>query len=100
VKDNHDISLNTKNNAVTVESVTGKNFKGHMLIVHNPQMSRVVTTSMQGQGEQIPSMVKRTGAITGVNGGAFDDAVKVSNAWNGVDMVHFNSAYQMFASKP
>ncbi|KIL40089.1 exopolysaccharide biosynthesis protein [Gordoniibacillus kamchatkensis] len=73
-KDDHDVSLGGKtNNSVQVEPVSGKNFKGYLLYVHNPRMLRVVTTSIKGQGEQILSMVKRTGAIAGVNGGAFDD---------------------------
>jgi exopolysaccharide biosynthesis protein len=74
VKDNHAISLSKQtDNKVEIENVTGKSFKGHILYVHDPKMIRVVTTDIVGQGEQILSMVKRTGAIAGVNGGAFDD---------------------------
>jgi exopolysaccharide biosynthesis protein len=74
VKDNHAINLtNQTNKTVEVEQITGKGFKGHILYVHDPKMVRVVTTDIVGQGEQILTMVKRTGAIAGVNGGAFDD---------------------------
>jgi exopolysaccharide biosynthesis protein len=74
VKDNHAINLSlAKNKAVDVEQISGKGFKGHILYVYDPKMIRVVTTSKIGQGEQILDMVKRTGAIAGVNGGAFDD---------------------------
>ncbi|WP_261305392.1 phosphodiester glycosidase family protein [Paenibacillus andongensis] len=74
VKDNHAINLPNKSNKdVEVEAIEGKGYKGHILYVHNPKMIRVVTTSIVGQGEQILDMVKRTGAIAGVNGGAFDD---------------------------
>jgi exopolysaccharide biosynthesis protein len=74
VKDNHAINLtNQTNKTVEVEQISGKGFKGHILYVHDPKMVRVVTTDIVGQGEQILSMVKRTGAIAGVNGGAFDD---------------------------
>lgn len=80
VKDNHDVNLpkagglqDNASNMVEVENIEGKNYKGYILYVHDPKMLRVVTTSIQGQGEQILSMVKRTGAIAGVNGGAFDD---------------------------
>lgn len=80
VLDEHDVQLpneadirNNTVNKVEVENIEGKNFKGHILYVHDPKMLRVVTTSVKGQGEQILSMVKRTGAIAGVNGGAFDD---------------------------
>ncbi|MDU0204824.1 phosphodiester glycosidase family protein [Paenibacillus sp. PFR10] len=88
VQDNHDISMNSrKNNSVTVEPITGKKFKGYMMFVHNPQMIRVVTTSLQGQGEQILSMVKRTGAIAGVNGGAFDDPNYDGNGFRPIGVV-------------
>jgi exopolysaccharide biosynthesis protein len=74
VKDNHAINLTHQTDkTVEVEQISGKGFKGHILYVHDPQMIRVVTTDIVGQGEQILSMVKRTGAIAGVNGGAFDD---------------------------
>jgi exopolysaccharide biosynthesis protein len=74
VKDNHNVRLsNWTNTAVEVEPISQKSFKGYIMYVHDPKMIRVVTTGIVGQGEQILSMVKRTGAIAGVNGGAFDD---------------------------
>ncbi|MFD0694667.1 phosphodiester glycosidase family protein [Paenibacillus sp. GCM10027628] len=88
VKDNRNIAVSsTKNNAVEVEPVSSNKFKGYMLIVHNPQMIRVVTTSLAGQGEQILSMVKRTGAIAGVNGGAFDDPNYDGNGFRPIGVV-------------
>lgn len=74
VEDDFNINLPSKAaKNVEVEAIEGKGYKGHILYVHDPKMIRVVTTSIVGQGEQILSMVKRTGAIAGVNGGAFDD---------------------------
>ncbi len=74
IKDQHNIDLENKaNKNVEIEDIEGKNFKGHIMYVHDPKMIRVVTTSIVGQGEQILSMVQRTNAIAGVNGGAFDD---------------------------
>jgi exopolysaccharide biosynthesis protein len=74
VKDNHNVDLfSHSDKSIQVESVQGKGFKGYIMYVHDPKMLRVVTTDIKGQGEQILSMVKRTGAIAGVNGGAFDD---------------------------
>jgi exopolysaccharide biosynthesis protein len=89
VKDNHNnVSLSSKkNSAVDVEPITNKKFKGYMLIVHNPQMVRVIPTSIAGQGEQILSMVKRTGAIAGVNGGAFDDPNYDGNGFRPIGVV-------------
>jgi exopolysaccharide biosynthesis protein len=77
VKDNHEVLIPPKtiktNEKVEVETIETTKFKGFILSVHDPKMIRVVTTNIIGQGEQILSMVKRTGAIAGVNGGAFDD---------------------------
>jgi exopolysaccharide biosynthesis protein len=74
VKDNHNIHVSDNTPAaVETESISTSKYKGHILYVHDPKQIRVVTTSIMGQGEQILSMVKRTGAIAGVNGGAFDD---------------------------
>ncbi|WP_239634340.1 phosphodiester glycosidase family protein [Paenibacillus sp. H1-7] len=74
IKDQNNIDLtHSRDKEVEVEQIEGKNFKGHILYVHDPKMIRVVTTGIVGQGEQILSMVQRTGAIAGVNGGAFDD---------------------------
>jgi exopolysaccharide biosynthesis protein len=88
VKDNHDIHLASQtDNSVQVEPVSGKGFKGYILYVHNPRMIRVVTTSIVGQGEQILSMVKRTGAIAGVNGGAFDDPNYDGNGFKPIGIV-------------
>ncbi|UUZ95573.1 phosphodiester glycosidase family protein [Paenibacillus sp. P25] len=74
VEDDHQVNVkNHRDNSVEVEPITGKKYQGYIMYVHDPKMIRVVTTSIKGQGEQILSMVQRTGAIAGVNGGAFDD---------------------------
>jgi exopolysaccharide biosynthesis protein len=87
-KDNHNVLVSTKkNNEVTVEPITNNKYKGYLLYVHNPKMIRVVTTSIMGQGEQILSMVKRTGAIAGVNGGAFDDPNYDGNGFRPIGIV-------------
>ncbi|SEO32402.1 Exopolysaccharide biosynthesis protein [Paenibacillus sp. OV219] len=74
VKDNHNINLAAHpEGSVGIEPITHKTFKGYLMYVHDPKMIRVVTTNIVGEGERVLSMVKRTGAIAGVNGGAFDD---------------------------
>lgn len=74
VKDEHHVDIQSQtNNSVEIEPISGNRFKGYIMYVHNPKMVRLVTTNTVGQGEQVLSMVKRTGAIAGVNGGAFDD---------------------------
>lgn len=74
VKDEHQVNVQSHaNNSVEIEPISGNSFKGYIMYVHNPKMVRLVTTDTVGRGEQVLSMVKRTGAIAGVNGGAFDD---------------------------
>lgn len=58
---------------VEVETIEGKEFKGFILYVNNPKQLRVVVPGKIGKGEKVSSMVQRTGAIAGVNGGAFND---------------------------
>ncbi|MEB3103832.1 phosphodiester glycosidase family protein [Ferviditalea candida] len=64
--------------ALRVEHIEGKGFQGYILYVQDPKMIRVVTTAVPGKGERVLSMAERTGALAGVNGGAFDDP-----NWNG-----------------
>jgi exopolysaccharide biosynthesis protein len=79
VKDNHNVKLPShSSNSVEIDPISGNSFKGYIMYVHDPKMVRLVTTNTVGKGEQVLSMVKRTGAIAGVNGGAFDDP-----NWNG-----------------
>jgi len=58
---------------VTVEEVDGDGFKGYILYVHDPLSLRVMVPEKAGKGEKVSSMVQRTGALAGVNGGAFAD---------------------------
>ncbi|CAM2787839.1 phosphodiester glycosidase family protein [Paenibacillus sediminis] len=74
VKDNHDVNVSgAANKNVKIEPISGRGYKGYIMYVSDPKMIRVVTTNNVGRGEQVLSMVERTGAIAGVNGGAFDD---------------------------
>ena len=50
---------------VMVEDISGKHWRGKMLLVSDPASIRVVTTSKQESGERITDMVQRTGAIAG-----------------------------------
>ncbi|WP_442601404.1 phosphodiester glycosidase family protein [Paenibacillus sp. KN14-4R] len=64
--------------AVTIEPIEGKGFKGSLLIIRDPKKLRLVVTQNPNKGEKVSSMVKRTGAIAGVNAGGFHDP-----EWNG-----------------
>lgn len=74
IKDEHNVALASHPASdVQIEQISTAKFKGFIMYVHDPKMIRVATTSVVGSGETVLSMVKRTGAIAGVNGGAFDD---------------------------
>lgn len=56
-----------------MEEVEGKGFKGYILHISDPKSLRIVVPQKAGKGEKVSSMVKRTGALAGVNGGGFAD---------------------------
>jgi exopolysaccharide biosynthesis protein len=58
---------------IDVHPIEGKGFKGYLLTITDPKKVRIVTTEKPKHGEKVSSMVKRTGAIAGVNGGGFND---------------------------
>lgn len=56
-----------------VEEITRKHFTGYLFYVYDPNKLRVGITQVEGQGETVSAMVQSSGAIAGVNGGAFLD---------------------------
>lgn len=79
VRDLHEVAVvPSEEKTLRVEPIEGKGFKGNILYVKDPKMIRVVTTSIPGKGERVLAIAERTGALAGVNGGAFDDP-----NWNG-----------------
>ncbi|PYI56146.1 phosphodiester glycosidase family protein [Paenibacillus flagellatus] len=58
---------------VEIEPIEGAKFKGYLLKVNDPKKIRLVVPDKVGKGEKVSSMVKRTGAIAGVNAGGFVD---------------------------
>jgi exopolysaccharide biosynthesis protein len=58
---------------VTIELISGHNFKGYLMTVSDPKKLKIVVPNKVGKGEKVSSMVKRTGAVAGVNGGGFID---------------------------
>lgn len=55
---------------VEIEKVTGSGYAGYVMIVNDPKKVRLGVPDKVGSGEKVSSMVARTGAIAGVNGGA------------------------------
>jgi exopolysaccharide biosynthesis protein len=68
---------------VDIQDETNKTpiWRGKKMYVYDPTTIRLVTTSHKQEGEMITDMVKRTGAIAGVNGGAFDDPQGLGNGF-------------------
>ncbi|MFD0694123.1 phosphodiester glycosidase family protein [Paenibacillus sp. GCM10027628] len=66
---------------VKVEDISGQFWKGKKMYVYDPRTIRVVVPSKQGEGERITSMVERTGAVAGVNGGGFNDPDGLGNGF-------------------
>ncbi|WP_237762848.1 phosphodiester glycosidase family protein [Paenibacillus sp. A3] len=66
---------------IKVEDISGKFWQGKKMYVYDPKTIRVMTPPKSGEGERITSMVKRTGAVAGVNGGGFDDPEGLGNGF-------------------
>ncbi len=73
--------------AVSIQEVEGEGFRGHLLTVRDPKMIRLVVPNKKGRGEKISSMVKRTGAIAGVNAGGFADPNWRGNGFKPIGLV-------------
>uniref|UniRef100_UPI003D29A5F9 phosphodiester glycosidase family protein n=1 Tax=Paenibacillus oryzisoli TaxID=1850517 RepID=UPI003D29A5F9 len=67
------VELPPKKELVTIEPISGPNFKGQLVTISDPKKLRIAVPDKAGKGEKVSSMVKRTGAILGVNGGGFID---------------------------
>jgi exopolysaccharide biosynthesis protein len=66
---------------IKVEDISGPRWKGKKMYVYDPRSIRVVVPSKPKEGERISSMVERTGAIAGINGGGFDDPDGLGNGF-------------------
>lgn len=61
-------------NSIKIEDVSGSTYKGKMMIIRDPSRLYVGVTNKLGvSGERTDRMVKREGAIGGVNAGGFAD---------------------------
>jgi len=71
----------------TIEEVDGSGFHGYLLTVKDPKKIRLVVPNKRGRGEKVSSMVKRTGAIAGVNAGGFADPNWKGNGFKPIGLV-------------
>lgn len=72
---------NKKKPTVEIEEISGKGWSGYLLIVNDPKTLRIVVPEKYGKGEKVSSMVKRTGAVAGVNAGGFIDPEWMGNGF-------------------
>jgi exopolysaccharide biosynthesis protein len=92
-RDTHTISSGTSGGAAdagkltSVEEVDGTGYHGFLLTVKDPKKVKLIVTSTMGRGERVSSMVKRTGAIAGVNAGGFSDPNWKGNGFKPIGLV-------------
>jgi len=80
-------SANEPEKLTSVEEVDGEGFHGYLLTVTDPKKIRLVVPNKKGRGEKVTSMVKRTGAIAGVNAGGFADPNWKGNGFKPIGLV-------------
>lgn len=69
-------------NAIEVKDVSGPTFKGKMMIINDPSRLYVATPAafgLESGGLRVEEMVKRDGAVAGINAGGFEDENGVGN---------------------
>nr|WP_232058208.1 phosphodiester glycosidase family protein [Cohnella abietis] len=72
---------------VTIEEVDGDGYHGYLMTVSDPKKVRLVVPNKRGRGERVSSMVKRTGAIAGINAGGFADPNWKGNGFKPIGIV-------------
>jgi exopolysaccharide biosynthesis protein len=72
---------------VTIEPIEGKNYKGYLLSISDPKKIRIAVPGKAGKGEKVSSMVKRLGAVAGVNAGGFVDPEWMGNGFQPTGIV-------------
>jgi exopolysaccharide biosynthesis protein len=72
---------------VQIEPISGSNFKGKLLIVNDPKKLKIAVPGIKGKGEKVSSMVKRLGAVAGVNAGGFVDPEWKGNGFQPTGLV-------------
>lgn len=72
---------------VEIEEISGTGYSGYVMTVNDPTKIRIGVPAKQGRGERVRSMVERTGAIAGVNGGGFADPNWQGNGFQPIGIV-------------
>lgn len=66
---------------IKIEDISAQFWKGKKMYVYDPRAIRVVVPEKPGEGERVSSMIERTGAIAGINGGGFVDPDGLGNGF-------------------
>ncbi|WP_407673410.1 phosphodiester glycosidase family protein [Paenibacillus silvisoli] len=72
---------------VEIEEISGSGYSGYVMTVNDPTKIRIGVPEKKGRGERVRSMVERTGAIAGVNGGGFADPNWQGNGFQPIGIV-------------
>ncbi|GGF99477.1 phosphodiester glycosidase family protein [Paenibacillus aceti] len=72
---------------IEIEQISGKGYRGYVLTVNDPTKIRLGVPGKRGKGEKVSSMVARTGAVAGVNGGGFADPNWKGNGFKPIGVV-------------
>ncbi|MBW4080725.1 phosphodiester glycosidase family protein [Paenibacillus sp. S150] len=72
---------------VEIEKVAGSGYSGYVMTVNDPTKVRLGVPDKIGSGEKVTSMVARTGAVAGVNGGGFADPNWKGNGFKPIGLV-------------
>lgn len=89
-KDTHTIvqpPVEVEKPLVEIEEVSGTGYSGYVMTVNDPTKVRLGVPGKIGSGEKVSSMVSRTGAIAGVNGGGFADPNWKGNGFKPIGLV-------------
>lgn len=80
-------NVESEKDLVQIEPISGTGYSGYVMTVKDPTKIRLGVPSKPGRGERVSSMVKRTGAIAGVNGGGFSDPNWQGNGFQPIGIV-------------
>lgn len=93
-RDTHTIDLPSEKNEteaekplIETEEISGDGYHGYVLTVNDPTKIRLGVPAKRGRGEKVSSMVARTGALAGVNGGGFADPNWKGNGFKPIGVV-------------
>ena len=70
VTNTEQINSNPKNDAIVIKNIKGKMYTGYLMEINNPKRVSLVSAKDE-KGEALEDIVKRTGAIAGINASGY-----------------------------